>query len=370
MHTPLAIVLFIAFCLAVACLVLPADAAPPTSRPATYTNPVGGDSLRMGDPFVLHVGKNYYLYGTTARDGFKCWTSADLVHWDAKGYAYQRTDKSWGSGSYWAPEVTAHKGKFYMVYSCNGGKDASGKDIKGFRLCVAVSDKAEGPFKDLYGPWIDLGWSAIDADLFIDDDGTPYLYFAKVGEVPKPEGGKPADADIYGEIYGVKLKADLSAADGEAVLCSKAEQEWEQPDRARRPRSRCNEGPMVFTPGSVAGKEKVYYMTFSAGHWASPRYAIGYNTAAKPLGPWTKSKENPLVSANAAIGVAGPGHNSVTTSPDGKELWMVYHALGDATKPGGGGRTVKIDRLIVAKDGGLKLVGPTRLPTTMPGGAE
>ena len=82
-----------------------------------YTNPVGGD-IRMGDPFVLRHDGRYYLYGTTASDGFRCWTSANLMNWEALGQAYRRTWESWGGKTFWAPEVVRYRGKFYMVFSC------------------------------------------------------------------------------------------------------------------------------------------------------------------------------------------------------------------------------------------------------------
>lgn len=60
------------------------------------------------------------------------------------------------------------------------------------------------------------------------------------------------------------------------------------------------------------------------GFYADPRYGIGFATAPSALGPWTKSLTNPIVSTDRAIGVPGTGHNLITVSPDGSELFMVY----------------------------------------------
>jgi beta-xylosidase len=311
-----------------------------------YTNPVGGD-IRMGDPFVLRHNDTYYLYGTSAGDGFTYWTSPDLVNWTPQGYAYRRASNSWGTSSFWAPEAAIYRDKCYLAFSCTGPDSDAG-----FRLALAVADSPAGPFEELYMPWIDLGWSTIDADLFIDDDGTPYVYFAKVGAHSN---------GIYGIIHGVQLSKDLSTPVGEPVLCSRAEQPWEEPDPTFR--STCNEGAFVFK------HEGRYYMTYSAGHYASPRYGIGYVTAPAPLGPWTKGSDNPLVATDPAIGVSGPGHNNVTVSPDGTELFMVYHAHADPDKPGAD-RTVNIDRLVINDDGTLELIGPTRTPQPYPRNAR
>ena len=89
------------------------------AAPATYTNPVG-DTLAAADPFVLRAGDRYYLYSTSASDGFKCAVSSDLVHWLPIGYAYRRTASSWARSTFWAPEVVAYQGAFYLVFSAAG----------------------------------------------------------------------------------------------------------------------------------------------------------------------------------------------------------------------------------------------------------
>ncbi len=175
---------------------------------ATYTNPVGGDIL-MGDPFVLRHGGVYYLYGTTWP--FKAWRSRDLVHWRPLGAVYRWGDDSWGRRSFWAPEVFAYRGRFYMAFS-------SARDPEeGFRLCLAVADAPEGPFREMHAPWCDVGWSCIDAHVFLDDGAVPYLYFARVGVLEPPEQNL-TERLLLARIYGVRLKADLSAPVGNPFL--------------------------------------------------------------------------------------------------------------------------------------------------------
>lgn len=341
--------LLILFCAGWTMHASPNDAGAQGLAEPTYTNPIG--DLRMGDPFVmLHEGR-YYLYGTSAGDGFRCWTSTDLVNWRALGHAFRRTRNSWGQKSFWAPEVIHYKGKFYAVYC------AQNPDVKRHRICIAVSDRPQGPFKELYAPLSEEPIYGIDGHIFVDDDGTPYLFFDKVGVVGNPRL-EPSTGYMYGIIHAVKLAEDLSCPLGEPVLCIQADQEWEEPESMF---SRCNEGAFVFKRGDT------YYMTYSAGHYARPGYAIGYATAPSPLGPWTKSDANPIVATDVKVGVSGPGHNSITTSPDGKELFMVYHTHGRATPPYGG-RVVNIDRLVFDEAGGLRLIGPTRTPQPMPSG--
>ena len=60
----------------------------------------------IGDPFVLKTQDgSYYLYCTSAPDGFYCWRSEDLVHWTDRKMCYTRSSGSWGVDSFWAPEV-------------------------------------------------------------------------------------------------------------------------------------------------------------------------------------------------------------------------------------------------------------------------
>jgi len=200
-----------------------------------YSNPVG-DSLFIADPFILYYQDTYYLYGTSANDGFKGWISDDLVNWDTLGYVFHRDAKSWGVGSFWAPEVIHYQGKFYMIYS------ASGQTMygKGLRLCLAESDKPEGPFKDVYAPLFDLGFSCIDGHIFIDDDDKPYLYYEMVGAVGEHWNN---DGFLWGVIMGVELSEDLSRSLSEAKLCLYPSQDWEG---IHSMKARSNEGMTVF----------------------------------------------------------------------------------------------------------------------------
>ena len=89
-----------------------------------YQNPL--PIKNIGDPFVLRTSDgNYYCYATSASDGFKAWTSTDLVHWTDIGYAYKRNHDSWGKSDFWAPEVVFHNNKYFMHYSARWGTNKS-----------------------------------------------------------------------------------------------------------------------------------------------------------------------------------------------------------------------------------------------------
>jgi beta-xylosidase len=214
------------------------------SQNKQYTNPIG-DSIFIADPFVLNFEGTYYLYGTSANDGFKFWTSTDLVNWKTGGYVYRKGANSWGKNSFWAPEVIRYNNKFYLIFSCSG-KTMFGD---GLRLCIAESDNPTGPFKDLYAPLFDFGFSCIDGHIFIDDDGRPYLFYEKVGAVGEFWNNS---GYLWGSIFATELSSDLSKPLQEPVLCVYPTQEWEGLTSMS---ARSTEGMTVFK------NKNVYYMT-------------------------------------------------------------------------------------------------------------
>ncbi|MFP4282518.1 MAG: glycoside hydrolase family 43 protein [Opitutales bacterium] len=310
----------------------------------TYCNPVGGP-LRMGDPFVFRADGRYVLVGTTdPAEGFRCFTSDDLADWRESGFALRADPYEWGAPPFWAPEVLPYANRYYMTYSARDR--VSGRLLP----ALAVSEDPCGPYRDLRAPWFDPGHGAIDAHLFIDDDGTPYVYYSR-------NGG--ADGCSFGMLYGAPLTRDLLRLAAEPVLLAEASQEWELIDAGR---NRCNEGPCVLREGAL------YHLIYSANHTFRPGYGIGHAVAKHPLGPWRKSPSNPIAGTDLSVGYSGAGHACVTVSPDGSERFLVYHTHEDPSHPENERRTVNIDRLQIEGDR-LWVVGPTRSPQPLPSGS-
>lgn len=348
---------------------------------ATFSNPL---KVQLGDPYVLHTHGMYYMYGTGEADhGFAAYSSKDLVNWTKEGQVYFSNNKNgWSNpqahweGAYWAPEVYEVKGKFYLFYSAQW-KVNPGNEEENFRIGVAVADKPTGPFIDLSAkPVFDPGYPTIDANVFFDSDGQAYLYFSRVAfkhPVQSEVAVLAKQKGWYKEIeeswvYGIKLKPDFSGVIGKPTLLlrppvslSDKQAEWESRSvTAQEVNRRWTEGSVTFK------KNGLYYIMYSANNFAGQYYAIGYATAASPLGPYKKAANNPVLQKNTDKGgvVSGTGHNSITYSPDGKEMFCVYHGRTVAT---GDERVVFIDRMIV-KDGTITISGPTTTPQKMPSG--
>ncbi len=340
----------------------------------SYTNPL---PVEFGDPYILQTKGRYYMYGTGggAKNGFSAYSSTDLVNWKPVGQVYNSNgDSAWGIGAFWAPEVYEVKGKYYMFYSAQWKHNPT-NELENFKIGVAVADKAEGPFIDVSGkPLFDPGYPIIDANVYFDDNGKKYMYYSRccykhpvqseVASWAKKKGWFDEIEESW--VYGIEIKNDFSSVIGEPVLLlrppvsMKDEQaEWESRSvTSREVNRRWTEGSVTFKKGDI------YYMMYSANHFGGKNYAVGYATANSPLGPFIKAANNPVLQKNATKGgtVTGTGHNSITYSPDGKEMFCVYHGR---TKASGDERVVFIDRMKVDK-GKIIVYGPTTTPQVLP----
>jgi beta-xylosidase len=325
------------------------------------------------------------MYGTGggADKGFAAYSSKDLVNWKQEGQVYFHNNKNgWSDpkaawdGAYWAPEVYEVAGKFYLFYSAQWKENPS-NEVENFRIGVAVADTPTGPFIDMINkPIFDPGYPIIDANVFFDTNGKTYLYYSRAA-YKHPVKSEVADwarkKGWYKEIeeswvYGVELKPDFSGVIGEPVLVlrppvrlSDKQAGWESRSvTAREVNRRWTEGSVTFK------KDNTYYIMYSANHFGGRYYAVGYATADSPLGQYKKAANNPVLQKNTDKGgtVTGTGHNSITFSPDGKEMFCVYHGR---TAKTGEERVVFIDRMQV-KGGRITIAGPTTTPQKLPSG--
>lgn len=327
----------------------------------------------FGDPYVLLASDGrYYMYGTGGvRDGFGCYVSDNLEDWRYLGPVYRgNTEESWAESSFWAPEVYEKDGRFYMFFSAQWKVNPT-DELENFRIGVAVADSPAGPFREVSdGPLFDPGYPVIDANVLMDDDGRYYLYYSRCC-YKHPVESEIADwarqKGLFDEIeeswiYGVELKPDFSGIIGEPelLLCppkkmSDAQAEWESRSVTSGAVNR------RWTEGSfIIKKDGLYYMMYSANFFGGQDYAVGYAVSDSPLGPFRKSEDNPVLEKNTQDGglVSGVGHNSITWSKDGRQLYCVYHGRTAAT---GGERVVFIDRMEI-RDGHLIVHGPGSEP--------
>jgi beta-xylosidase len=297
----------------------------------TYQNPVI-TNLQAADPDVLYYNGTYYCYSTSADIGYNVYTSKDLVNWENNGLCM---GSAWGFenvGMYWAPGVVHHNGKFYMIASVNE------------HLGFAVADSPLGPFipEESY-----LFEGSIDGHIFIDDDGKAYLYYVSWSE---KEG--------YG-IYGCELESDIVTPKLDTVkkLIS-PEHEWEIVDGS------VTEGPFMLKHNGI------YYLTYSGTGYTSQNYAVGYAFGISPLGLFAKNENNPVFIKSQYL--FGVGHHCFAPSPDGSELFIVYHAHNSESRVHP--RVLCIDRVRFESSENeidrLRILGPTFFKQPYPSGAK
>jgi GH43 family beta-xylosidase len=206
------------------------------------------------------------------------------------------------SAHIWAPELHRIDGKWYLYFTA--GRAEAIWDI---RLYV-LENSAANP---LEGTWIERGQLktgresfSLDATTFVHA-GQRYLAWTQSA----PETTRKAT-----NIYLARMDTPTSIK-GEPVLLSTPEYAWE------KVKHEVNEAPAVLQ------KNGKVFLTYSASA-TDANYAMGMLTAAAGanlLDPaaWRKAPAPVFASAN---GQYGPGHNSFTTTPDGKTDILVYHA--------------------------------------------
>lgn len=309
----------------------------PKTAQITYTNPV---QLNCSDPGVLKYQEMYYAYCTYTPDfplmkrGIRLYTSADLVTWKDRGFVMKKED-SWGKSRYWAPDVLEKDGTFYMYYAVDE------------RVGLATSKSPLGPFKQQTKAPMAPDDIKIDAHVFIDDDGKQYFYYVDFIKTAEGWGGN--------QIWGAELQEDMVTIKKETMK------------ELIAPVAPWETHMAKVVEGAVITKHNgYYYMTYSGSHFESPYYSVGYAVAEHPLGPYKKYEFNPIMQSTKYA--HGTAHHSVTTSPDGSELFIVYHQhySMSQTEP----RKIAIDRLrfVPQKNGPdvLEAWGPTLSPQPVP----
>lgn len=266
------------------------------------------EEVYLADPALYKHDGVYYLYGTEPppQIGFRIYASKELKTWYVPetayddGYVLKAGERAFGTEGFWAPQVLDYQGKVTLLYTANR------------QIAVAFSDHPTGPFIQKEIRALNEDHQEIDPFLFQDDDGTLYLY-----HVRKHEGN---------HIYVAKMESDLSRIkEGTLKHCISVQNgTWENtPDYSTE---EIAEGPTLIK------RKGTYYLIYSANHFMSVEYGVGYATAPSPTGPWTRHSGNPIL-RNEFLGINGTGHGDIFM--DGDDMYYVFHthASDEAVRP-------------------------------------
>lgn len=277
--------------------------------------------INIRDPFVLTYNGKYYLYGTrgetawTKAFGLDVYVSDDLETWSGPHECFSVPENFWGEEEIWAPEVHLYNGAFYMFASFYSEKRSRATHI-------LKSDSPMGPFLPFTDDAITpQGWTCLDGTFYLDKNGDPYIVFCREWVQVKD-----------GEIHAMKLKSDLSAADGEPILLFKGSQpEWA--DKSRE--TFVTDGPFMYR--TKDGRLLMIWSTFTEKGYVQ---AIAYSDNGEIDGNWCHEK--PMFEENG-------GHGMIFDDYNGKK-YLILHSPNDNPLE----RPVLIE--ITEENGNLKLV--------------
>jgi beta-xylosidase len=356
----------------------------PAPEPATLTNPVSSPFAdSFADPAVLR-GKDGWWYAYATSDPLVSGGEFGLMHmartrdfaeWEYLGTVFDDATKpAWAAeGSFfWAPDVRFVNGEYRLYYTVTDSAAKPGND-PGIGMATAPTPA---------GPWTDIGRPVVEsAELPLDllrDDVTPFeidetggaanaldqaLAAQEDGPGTRADDGEPAppsyaglidpslfvddDGTVYMYVGGFAGGPQVVELDQTGTETVGELQQVAVSDRY--------EGSYVLRHGDL------YYLMLSAAGCCSAvasGYSVFVGRSESPLGPFVDADGFPLADSRAGgtqvlasngnrwVGV---GHHAVMTDTTGQD-WMVYHGIdrddGWLDEPGGiNKRPMLVDRM-------------------------
>lgn len=248
------------------------------------------------DPAMILVGDTYYLYPTT--DGFSNWSghqfkvfsSKDLQNWQDEGVILDlKTEQvQWAIGYAWAPAIVK-KNEYYYFYYC--GKRPDG--ISG--IGVAKGQTPIGPFQDIGKPLLTIEMvheagvkmgQVIDPEIFVEDDGTPYLLFGN---------GHAAIVELNEDMISVKLDTLTNI-----------------------------EGLFDFREAlHVLKRGNYYHFTWSCDDTGNENYHVNYGISDHLFGP--VHFQYTILEKNPSKDIYGTGHHTIIKGKEEHGYIIAYH---------------------------------------------
>jgi beta-xylosidase len=285
-----------------------------TSGNPIYTSIFTADpSAHVWDDGRIYVYPSHDIFpsrGSDLMDKYHVFSSDNMVDWVDEGEILSADDVPWGrpeGGFMWAPDAAYKDGRYYFYFPHPSETNWNNS----WKIGVATSDKpaadftVKGYIKGLPGD------SLIDPSLFLDDDGTYYLYAG---------GG--------GKSFGVKMADDMMSIDGQPKRFAELED--------------FHEASWVFK------REGIYYLMYADNH--SGGNQMRYATSDNPLGPWTN--RGVLLDP---VKNSGTTHGSIVQF---KGNWYLFYHNAEISS-NGTLRSVCVDQVLFNKDGTIQKINQT-----------
>ncbi|AJW80772.1 alpha-L-arabinofuranosidase (plasmid) [Clavibacter michiganensis subsp. insidiosus] len=268
---------------------------------ATFTNPLIEDGA---DPTIEFHDGNYYAVVTTWDNRVVMRKAPTLEGLKTAAPTTVFSDTTPGrNANMWAPELTRLNSptgpRWYLMYTMGTAGNFGQQHLQ---VIESAGDDPMGPYTYKGRPIPTDDWN-IDGS-YLQLNGELYVTWSQF--TPEP--------NRLQSNYIAKMSNPWTAT-GPLNVLSQPTAAWE---RIGEP---VNEGPVPLQ------KDGKTWIVFSASFCGTEDYQLGTlrYTGGDPVlaSSWNKSAGPVFSKGN---GVFGPGHNDFFTSPDGTQIWNLYHA--------------------------------------------
>ena len=290
-----------------------------TAIQAPAQNPLIRDQFTADPTARVFEGKVYVYPSHDVNCGtnwfcmkdYHVFSSENLTDWTDHGIIVSQEKVQWvdsTKNSMWAPDCIEKDGKYYFYFPAIADTNTG---IRGMAIGVAVSDSPYGRFTPEPRPV--QGVSGIDPNVFVDQDGQAYLYWAG-----------------YGGLKGARLKDNMLELASEIQVFDSLPKGMK-------------EGPFLFE------RNGIYYFTFP--HVIDTTEALVYAMGDTPLGPF--EYQGVLMDEYHPCWT---NHHSIL---EYKGQWYLFYHRNDLSPDFDKNRSVRADSLFFNEEGTIRKVIPT-----------
>ncbi|KAK7511958.1 arabinofuranosidase [Phyllosticta citriasiana] len=266
------------------------------ARAATYSNALR--DTNGSDPHIAWSGGYYYLMTTT-------WTDLEITRATTlEGLKTGKRKTVWTDTTasrccnVWAPELHYIDNAWYIYYTAGASANLDNQRAHVLQGGASPWDDDFTYLAQLTDVW------GIDGTVVRFTSGNYFAYSCFSSNNLQSLCIAPMNSP--GEL-------------GTTTVISEPTEDWEIVDTP------VNEGPAAMYHGSKT------YLAYSASYCWTASYQLGLLTwdgSGDPTSASSWAKSGPVFSS--ANGNYGTGHNGFFTSPDGTEIWNVYHATSNS----------------------------------------
>lgn len=291
-------------------------------------------NISVHDPVMIQENDTYYLFCTGW--GISVWSSKDMKDWTREKPVFSDPPQ-WAldavngfRGHIWAPDIAFYNGQYYLYYSVSSfGKNTS---------CIGLATNKTLDTSDPEFKWIDHGkviqsypgvtnWNAIDPNLIVAEDGTPYLTFGS----------------FWDGLKMVKMNADATAPAEDISnipTIASRKKSSSQPNPPSIDNNPVDAGGNAIEAPFIFKKDNYYYLFASIDYCCKgveSTYKIIVGRSENITGPFLDKEGKNMATGGGTILLKGDenwhgvGHNSTYTFNN--EDYIVFHGY-DANDEG------------------------------------